>query len=49
MFEQLVTNLNLNLTLAYVGPTRWAEEMQSAIQSGAKQLFYDFFPTGALY
>ena len=46
MFEQIVTNLNLNLTLVYVGREQWAQEMKLSIDSGSRQLFYDFFPTG---
>ena len=46
MFEQLVRNLGLNLTLVYVGPSAWADEMITSVNSGRQQLFYDFFPTG---
>jgi len=45
MFEQIVTNLNLNLTLVYVGPTQWVNEMTAAVNASRQQLFYDFFPT----
>ena len=46
MFEQLVRNLGLNLTLVYVGPSGWVDEMITSVNSGRQQLFYDFFPTG---
>jgi len=45
MFEQLVSNLGLNLTLVYVGPSGWVDEMITSVNSGRQQLFYDFFPT----
>lgn len=45
MFEQLVTNLNLDLNLVYLGPQNWVGEMLRAVKSGRRQLFYDFFPS----